>query len=64
MGRTLEGVEIVADAPIQRCRSCGALTWWGLTAKGRQCPFDVVDGARTAISHFSTCPDAKNWKRR
>lgn len=63
-GRVLNGVAIDASAVIQHCRSCGALVWWGKTGKGKPCPFDVVDGARTAISHFSTCPDAKQWSKR
>ena len=71
-GRVLHGVEIPEDAPIQRCRSCGAPIWWGVTAGGRRCPFDVhlaetswTRGAaeRTAITHFSTCPDARGWSK-
>jgi hypothetical protein len=63
-GRVLNGVVIDGRARIQHCRSCGALIWWGKTQKGKACPFDVVDGARTAISHFSTCRDAQQWSRR
>jgi hypothetical protein len=63
-GRELAGVVIDANAPKTFCRSCGAIVWWGRTAAGKRCPFDVVDGARTAITHFSTCPEAKQWTRR
>jgi hypothetical protein len=64
MARELAGVQIDAAARIQHCRSCGALVWWGKTAAGKPCPFDVVDGARTAVTHFSTCPQAKDWSKR
>jgi hypothetical protein len=63
-GRVLPGVDIDATAPVTQCRSCGALIWWGRTAAGKRCCFDVVDGARTAITHFSTCPDARGWSKR
>ena len=63
-GRVLEGVEIDSGARIEHCRSCGALIWWGKTAKGKANPFDVVDGARTNITHFSTCPQAGQWSKR
>lgn len=36
------------------CRSCGADIEWWTTPRGKKMPFD--DG--TAISHFSTCPNA------
>jgi len=46
------------------CRSCGALIWWGLSKAGKPCPFNVVDGERTEVSHFTTCPDASRWSKR
>jgi hypothetical protein len=63
-GRVLEGVTPDAAAPISHCRSCSAPIWWGTTAAGRRNPFDVIDGVRTAISHFSTCPQANSWSKR
>ena len=63
-GRVLAGVEIDAKARIEHCRSCGAPVWWGRTAKGKACPLDVQSGERTAVSHFSTCPQAKDWTKR
>jgi len=63
-GRELPGVEVDECARIEHCRSCGALIWWGKTAAGKPNPFDVVDGARTAVTHFSTCPQARTWSGR
>lgn len=63
-GRVLEGVVIDREAPVERCRSCGASVWWGHTQAGKLCPFDIVDGERTAVSHFSTCRDADMWRKR
>jgi hypothetical protein len=63
-GRALDGVAVDKTAPVQRCRSCGALVWWGTTKAGKSNPFDVVDGARTAVTHFSTCPQARQWSKR
>lgn len=34
--------------------------FWGKTKNGKDCPFD----ADTGVSHFGTCPDAKQWTRR
>jgi hypothetical protein len=61
---TLSGVEVDATAPVQHCKVCGALIWFGLTRAGKRCPFDVVDGARTTITHFSTCPEVRQFERR
>lgn len=67
--RILEGVEIDETARIQRCNSCGAEIWFGLTAAKKRNPFNVRrsdDGTpiRTAETHFSTCPQARSWTRR
>lgn len=63
-GRVLEGVVIDQSAPIQRCRVCPAEIWFGRTKAGKPCPFDVVNGARTAITHFSTCPNVRRFGSR
>ena len=42
-----------------RCRSCGAEILWCLTAAGKKAPID-----RDGRSHFATCPDAAEWRRR
>lgn len=49
---------------VMPCRSCGQSVYWGFTAKGKRCPYDVVDGEATTVSHFTTCPDAKQWSKR
>jgi len=51
-------------ASVTQCRSCRALIYWGFTASGKSCPFNVEDGAPTTISHFTTCPHAKTWSKR
>lgn len=63
-GRVLQGVQIDPEAKIERCRSCGHAIWWGKTAAGRPCPFDVVGLERTAVTHFSTCLTPKLWSKR
>jgi len=60
----LEGVQIDDSSPVQHCKGCGALIWFGLTRAGKRNPFDVVDGARTAVTHFSTCPEVRQFERR
>ncbi len=63
-GRVLDGVQIDVQARIERCRLCNAPMWWGRTKAGRACPFDVVDGERTAVTHFSTCPKVREMDRK
>ena len=43
---------------MSQCRSCQAVIFWGETPNGRRAPFDP-DGQ----SHFSTCPDRRQWRR-
>ena len=42
-----------------RCRSCGTEVLWCLTPAGKKAPID-----RDGKSHFATCPDAAQWRRR
>lgn len=49
----------VPDAESGRCRSCDALIVWTRTPNGKRMPVDP-DGA----SHFATCPQAGQWRRR
>jgi len=58
LGRVADGRFIVA------CRSCGAPMVWGKTANGSVCPYNVVDGQATLISHFTTCAQAGRWSKR
>lgn len=51
------------------CRSCGAAIAWYRREDGRAIPLSLAtvqshDGKRWALSHFSDCPDAKEWGRR
>lgn len=62
--RALDGVRIDPKAPVRHCGTCGGTIWWGFTRAGRRNPFDVVDGQRTAVTHFSTCAQAREWSRR
>ena len=57
---------------ITRCRSCHARIVWLATNNNRRMPIDA-DTVEPAdefyeqgkhVSHFSTCPDAKEWRRR
>ena len=63
-GRELPDIYVDEHARIEACRSCGAPVWWGKPARGKANPFAVVDGVRTAVTHFSTCPDARDWSKR
>jgi hypothetical protein len=52
-------------ALIMACRSCNKPVYWGYTAKGKRCPYDVTeDGEPTEVSHFTTCNDPKRWSKR
>ena len=57
-------IEIDHDAQVVQCKSCHASVWWGSTRSGAQCPFDVLEGRHTRVSHFATCPDARRWSKR
>jgi hypothetical protein len=62
------------------CRSCGASITWFQLVTGKRHPFDgepayvrtvAVDGrlvgeidTAVSTSHFATCPQAKDWRRR
>lgn len=47
-----------------QCRSCGAWVLWCVTTGGKRVPVNepASPGAATA-SHFSTCPQAQQWRR-
>ena len=42
-----------------RCRSCAAAILWAETPLGKHAPLNQ-DGS----SHFSTCPNAGDWRRK
>ena len=49
---------------VDPCRSCAAPVYWSTTDAGKLCPFNVVDGEPTRVSHFTTCPEARNWTKK
>jgi len=51
-------------ALIMPCRSCNRPVFFGLTAAGKRCPYDVVDGEPTGESHFRTCTEPQKWSRK
>lgn len=61
------------DTEASKCRGCGALVFWIVTAKGKKMPVDTrVDGGLEplrdrdgrGLSHFATCPKADRFRRR
>lgn len=47
-----------------KCRGCGADVEWLLTPKGGKMPFDLMPKDDSpAIAHFSTCPNAEEFRR-
>jgi hypothetical protein len=52
------------SAAVMPCRSCKQPVYWGYTEKGKRCPFNVVDGQPTRESHFTTCPQARQWSKK
>lgn len=48
-----------AAIDTRTCRSCGARIAWLRTTSGRLAPVNA-DG----ISHFATCPQAEDWRKR
>ncbi len=59
----LGGIEVPAHLreplpqPHAQCRSCGGPIRWTVTKEGRKMPINL-DG----VSHFATCPNAKEWR--
>lgn len=52
-----------SSALVKPCKLCNAPMYFGFTDAGRRCPFDVVDGEPTRISHFTTCPNVRQMDR-
>ena len=47
------------------CRGCGADIEWWITPRGSKIPMDPMPrGVSEAIAHFTTCPDAKDFKHK
>lgn len=45
-----------------KCKGCGAAIEWWITPSNRKMPMDV-DEKGNVLSHFSTCPNAKDFRR-
>lgn len=43
------------------CRGCGSRIEWWTTPKGKKMPMDV-DESGNCVSHWSTCPNAKDFR--
>lgn len=56
-------------ARVEHCRSCGAEIVWAQTAQGKAIPLSLAtaqtrNGVQYLLSHFSDCPDGKEWSKR
>jgi hypothetical protein len=50
---------------VQPCKVCHRSIYFGYTAKGKRCPYDITDeGEPTEVSHFTTCPNIRDWTDR
>lgn len=49
---------------IVQCQSCKAPIYWGLTANGKRCPYNVIEGRATNESHFKTCPNSSDHSKK
>jgi hypothetical protein len=43
------------------CRGCGATVEWWITPHNKKMPMDV-DSHGNVLSHFSTCPNEKDFR--
>lgn len=50
--------------PVLACRVCQKPVYFGFTAKGKRCPYDIVNGEPTTVSHFTTCERIDDWRSR
>lgn len=47
------------------CKGCRAEIEWWFTPKGGKMPFDLMqESTSPAVTHFSTCPNAEDFRRR
>ena len=61
--------ELPAGAVPTRCASCGMGMVWIKTPAGKAMPLSVATieergGVKFALSHFSDCPEAKEWSKK
>ncbi|WP_054537096.1 hypothetical protein [Herpetosiphon geysericola] len=52
-----------AAKDLAECQSCGATIAWAKTPNGKNAPFDVINGIRTDVIHFQTCPNADDHRK-
>lgn len=50
------------------CTSCKTAIVWTTTPNGKAIPLDLghvrtLDGVRYAMTHFVTCPHARQWRK-
>jgi hypothetical protein len=60
--------EVSPGYAVRACASCGAPITWVETAAGKAIPLTVasirtIDGARYGMTHFTTCPHAREWRK-
>lgn len=53
-----------AEYRVEQCRSCGMPIYWTKTRNGKSAPWDVLNGKASGISHFATCAQAGDWRKR
>ena len=46
------------------CRSCDAPIEWHITKAGKIAPYNPPGEDGETISHFATCPEAGQWRRK
>ena len=47
------------------CRSCGEVIIWCITKNGKKMPVDPPEAdEETTTSHFATCKDADQWRKK
>jgi hypothetical protein len=50
-------------ALVKPCAVCRKPIYFGYTRAGKRCPYDVTeDGEPTEVSHFTTCPNIRQWR--
>ena len=58
------GAEVLVDWATQTtCKSCGAKIWWAKTGKGKMMPINHC-GLVEYESHFASCKQAKEWRKK
>jgi hypothetical protein len=61
--------EIPNGAEVKHCKSCGAAIVWIATPKGYAMPINAMPIRMNGLtgygqSHFATCPNAREWRRK